>query len=164
MSDQAAVLCPSYRCQDGAILLGIVLAGGRVAFAADRIVIDQDFVDIARQGRSPEKRFRFSGQCVQAACRQWAGGRCGVIDKVLVDLGSDRVPEELPRCSIRPQCRWYLQSGAPACGACPEVITDLTLPGENRIQDAAEPPSPGAGEGLAAGPAAGRGGGAALAL
>jgi hypothetical protein len=152
MNDQEAVLCPSYRCQDGAILLGIVLAGGRVAFAADRIVIDQEFVDIARQGRPPEKRFRFGGKCVQAACRQWTSGRCGVIDKVLVDLGTDSVPEDLPRCSIRPQCRWYLQSGPQACGACPEVITDLTLPEENRIQDVAEPLSQGAGEAVAAGP------------
>jgi hypothetical protein len=30
----------------------------------------------------------------------------------------------LPECSIRPQCRWHLQSGDNACRACPEVITD----------------------------------------
>jgi hypothetical protein len=32
----------------------------------------------------------------------------------------------LPECSIRPHCRWHLQSGDAACRACPEVITDTS--------------------------------------
>ena len=80
---QEPLRCPSARCEPGAILLGIVLPGGRVAYAADRLVINEEFVAIAKQGRSPEARFRFSSPCARGACQQWTGSGCGVIDAVL---------------------------------------------------------------------------------
>ena len=121
-----AILCPSWGCEAGASIIGIVLADGSVAFSKERIVIDAAFVETARQGRSPEKRFRFSSTCKRAACIQWVDDRCGIIDRVLVeqDRSSDADYFELPECSIRQQCRWHLQSGDIACRACPEVITD----------------------------------------
>lgn len=117
-------LCPSYSCQSGAILLGIVMRDGRVAFSSDRIVVNEEFVQIARAGRTPEKRFRFGGQCVQNGCNQWTGKRCGVIDKVTETVNMDVESAALPECSIRSECRWFYQSGAAACAACPEIITD----------------------------------------
>ena len=123
MSATEPILCPSSRCQTGAILLGLVLPDGRVAYSSDRIVVDEEFVDVARTGRSPEKRFRFSTPCVQGACRQWTGSRCGVIDAVIEHLPAEPA---LPDCSIRPQCRWYAQNGAHACAVCLSVITDAT--------------------------------------
>ena len=80
-SDRA--MCPSSRCEPGAVLLGVIVGPGTLAYASDRLVVDEEFVQIARAGRSPEKRFRFSARCVQSACRQWTGTRCGVIDAVL---------------------------------------------------------------------------------
>jgi hypothetical protein len=129
----STILCPSWGCEAGASLIGIVLADGSVAFSKDRIVIDEAFVEVARQGRSPEKRFRFSSTCKRAGCVQWTDGKCGIVDRVISEhvtsehkdhaaAGSD--PFVLPECSIRPQCRWHLQSGDEACRACPEVITD----------------------------------------
>ena len=117
-------LCPSARCEEGAILVGVVLGDGRVAYAAEEVRVDAEFVATARQGREPESRFRFAGRCVQGACRQWTGSRCGVIDRVL-DSGVVAEPAEatLPRCSIREHCRWFDQAGAEACAACPLVIT-----------------------------------------
>ena len=125
---ESAILCPSWKCEAGASLIGIVLADGTVAFSKDRIVIDAAFVEVARQGRSPEKRFRFSSTCKRAACVQWTDGKCGIAD-VIIREHADRTtgldePFELPECSIRPHCRWHLQSGDAACRACPEVITD----------------------------------------
>lgn len=124
------VLCPSARCEAGAILLGILLPDGRVAFASDRIVVNEEFVRVAREGRAPEQRFRFSAPCVQGACRQWTGQRCGVIDTVVehVRPGDKALP--LPECSIRPQCRWYQQAQAHACAVCPLVVTDARVPPE----------------------------------
>lgn len=122
--DSETILCPSSLCVEGAILVGIVMPDGRVAFASDRIVVNEDFVRAAREGRSPEKRFRFSTPCAKGGCAQWTGERCGVIDRVMVSGAVADAPEELPACSIRPQCRWFQQSGAAACAACPEVITD----------------------------------------
>jgi hypothetical protein len=31
----------------------------------------------------------------------------------------------LPKCSIRSQCRWFLQHGRDACAVCPLIITDV---------------------------------------
>jgi hypothetical protein len=121
-------LCPSSTSTPGAILLGVVLEDGSVGFLEDRLVIDQDFVDRAKQGRRPEQRFRFSSPCAQGACHQWTGSRCGVIDHVL-ELASDSqmmlpMMDALPACSIRSDCRWFSQSGAEACRVCLLVITD----------------------------------------
>jgi len=126
---ESSILCPSWGCEAGASLIGIVLADGSVAFSKDRIVIDAAFVEVARQGRSPEKRFRFSSTCRRAGCIQWTDGKCGIVDRVIsehAERGADpNEPFVLPECSIRPQCRWHLQSGDAACRACPEVITDM---------------------------------------
>jgi len=125
---ESAILCPSWRCEAGASLIGIVLADGTVAFSKDRIVVDEAFVEVAKLGRSPEKRFRFSSTCKRAACVQWTDGKCGIVDVIIGEHrergASAGEPFELPECSIRPQCRWHLQSGDEACRACPEVITD----------------------------------------
>ncbi len=122
--DPPNVLCPSARLNEGAILVGIVTADGTVAFAADRLVVNRDFVANARQGRSPEKRFRFADLCVKSACRQWSTDRCGVIDQVVAGIPVNLRSPGLPQCSIRPQCRWFSQSGADACRVCSLVVTD----------------------------------------
>ena len=128
MNAKDAKVCPSYRCEEGAILLGIVQADGKVSLAADPIVIDQGFVDKATQGRSPDRRFRFAGQCAQGGCQHWESNRCGVIDKVLSIIAPVEPIPEIPPCSIRPICRWYSQEGARACAACPDVLTYRLLP------------------------------------
>jgi len=112
--------------KDGALLIGIVLGDGRVAFAANRLVVNQEFVENAQQGRPPEKRFRFADACVRAGCRQWAGDRCGVVDQILAAVPIHELQPNLPECSIRAQCRWYNQSGSDACRVCPLVVTDAS--------------------------------------
>jgi hypothetical protein len=132
MSEKSTVMCPSGRCQKGAVLLGLVGSDGTVSFISEKMVINDEFVQIARAGRTPEKRFRFAGRCVEHACKQWAGHECGVIEEVLksVDVSGESV--DLPNCSIRPQCRWYQQKGALACSVCPFVITDLMVDEKNK--------------------------------
>lgn len=123
-------LCPSSRCQEGAILLGIVLSNGSVAFAKDRIVVDGAFVQNATTEGScpPESRFRFSGPCAKGGCHQWTGSRCGVIDSLLVDARAQNYQPQadtpLPQCSIRDSCRWFDQTGAEACAVCGIVVTE----------------------------------------
>jgi hypothetical protein len=90
------------------------------------MTVDEDFVAVARRGRSPEKRFRFAAPCVEDRCVQWTGSRCGVIDTVLT---ADGLPEARgtagrSRCPIRSSCRWFAQSGLDACAVCPVVVTD----------------------------------------
>jgi hypothetical protein len=124
-----SILCPSARCREGAILLGIVLPDGRVAFTEGRTIVNREFVEIATSEgrRAPERRFRFSSPCAQSACRQWTGAQCGVITAAIEEAGvqHDPAPEhELPTCAIRGDCRWFLQSGATACSVCELIVTE----------------------------------------
>ncbi len=125
-SSDTARTCPSAACEPGAILLGLVDAEDRVGYLSPPLRIDEEFVARARQGRSPEKRFRFASACVEEGCRQWADGRCGVIDEVLASAEAVALaePGTLPHCAIRSSCRWYDQVGREACEVCPLVITD----------------------------------------
>jgi hypothetical protein len=123
-------MCPSARCEEGAVLLGIVGSNGVVGYVRPQMRVDRDFVEAASGGRTPEKRFRFAGSCVEAACGHWTGSRCGVIDRVLHlrDEGALIESDELPHCTIRSRCRWFAQRGTEACAVCPLVVTDLTGP------------------------------------
>jgi hypothetical protein len=138
-----SILCPSSRCEEGATLLGIVLPGGRVAFAKDRIVVDEGFVQNAtREGsHAPETRFRFSNPCARGACHQWTGSRCGVIDSVLGEAHqAGHAPPSgapLPECSIRGECRWFEQSGAAACAVCDLVVTDTRSQPSGKLESEA---------------------------
>ena len=121
-------LCPSARCEEGAILLGVVGEDGVVGYVRPLITIDKDFVRQAHKGRTPEKRFRFSQPCIEHGCRQWTGSRCGVIDRALQAKEEADIPDAwedgLPKCTIRPRCRWFAQVGRKACAVCPLVITE----------------------------------------
>jgi hypothetical protein len=125
MEKKGKVLCPSARCEPGAVLLGVVRQDGRIAYLPPGFVVDEQFSRIAHEGRNPESRFRFSARCVESSCRQWAGGRCTVPDQVRSRLAAPPAPGEPPTCAIRPQCRWHRQDGPAACALCPLVITDL---------------------------------------
>lgn len=59
------IVCPSARCEDGAILLGIVTEDGNIAFARKKVMINEELVQITREGRPAEKRLRFSNKCVE---------------------------------------------------------------------------------------------------
>ena len=109
---EKTLLCPSARCKKGAILLGVVQPDGHIAFISNPITIDDDFAQLAHQGRTPEKRFRFSDTCIKSGCKQWSGNSCGVIEEVLHYVEPEDMRSfELPQCSIRPQCRWFRQRG-----------------------------------------------------
>lgn len=125
-NEKNLALCPSADCKENVILIGIVKENGRIQFISrDKIFIDKEFVHIANLGRKPEKRFRFADTCMTHGCKQWAEGRCGVIDKAIQLLPHEYESSELPACSIRDQCRWYEQLGAKARAVCPEIITDM---------------------------------------
>jgi hypothetical protein len=119
--------CPSGRCEEGAVLLGIVGSNGVVGYVQPALPISDEFVEEARQRGEPERRFRFAQPCLEGGCTQWTENRCGVIDRVLSAKdasGDTTVTAGLPECSIRPSCRWFAQAGARACAVCPLVITD----------------------------------------
>jgi len=124
-----AALCPSAKCEAGALLLGVVEADGSIAFLKEKMRVDESFVRVALGGRTPEKRFRFADSCRKSGCQQWTGARCGVIDHLLADNPTFVPSGKLPDCAIRDSCRWFLQWGEQACGICPYVVTDMTTRG-----------------------------------
>lgn len=122
-ADDDARRCPSSRAEEGALVIGMVQGDGTVGIFGRPLPVDADFLENARAGRAPEKRFRFSAPCVKSDCRQWSDGRCGVIDKVLNMAPVEERPALRP-CGIRADCRWYSQVGAKACAVCTLVVTD----------------------------------------
>ncbi len=123
--DASALTCPSSRCEPGASLIAIVGDDGRLAHVTPALTVDEAFVEAAAQHGSPEARMRFASPCLEAGCAQWTGSSCGIIEQVMA-AGIGPAGGRLPRCAIRPSCRWYAQEGAAACRACPLVVTDAT--------------------------------------
>jgi hypothetical protein len=113
--------CPSAPCEAGNSLIGIVQPNGTVGLLKQPLVIDQQFVEAAREGRPPEKRFRFSTQCAQSGCEQWTGRNCGLVSRLLDHVTPlDRVPDN---CPIHATCRWHAEHGTRACAICPRIVT-----------------------------------------
>jgi hypothetical protein len=117
--------CPSARCEEGAVLVGIVSPDGMVAYITPQVRVDQPFVERARQGRTPEARFRFAQPCIESGCGHWVADRCDVIEQAVQSPKLSRPADgsqPLPRCSIRASCRWFAQRGSEACAVCSLVV------------------------------------------
>ena len=117
-------LCPSARCEEGAILLGSLRKDGTIGLLSQRIILDEENVALARSIGEPEKRLRFASACVKSRCQQWTDGKCGVIKNALVELKKNNLSEKPQKCSIREACRWFAQEGISSCKVCTFVITD----------------------------------------
>lgn len=120
-------LCPSARCEDGALLIGRVKADGRVGFLRKALVVNASFVSEALKGKTPEKRFRFSSPCAATKCAQWMSGHCTIPERVRQaydSVGIEVAGEGSDDCPIRTRCRWYAQAGLSACSLCPYVSTE----------------------------------------
>ncbi|HYM21524.1 MAG TPA: hypothetical protein VEW28_11055 [Candidatus Kapabacteria bacterium] len=126
MDTAETILCPSSRAKPGAKLLGIRQDNGTVEILPTVVQIDLQFVESISEYVKPEQHFRFANSCIEGSCAQWTGSRCGVADRALEFLDTVAVSDTLPECSIRPQCRWFVQSGADACKICPYILTEIT--------------------------------------
>ncbi len=122
----ASLLCPSAVAKPGAELFGVQNASGHIEYLNEPIVINKTFLETARQGRSPEERFRFASNCIKNGCGHWTGQEtgCGLIDKV-VEAVNRKAEATLVACTIRDRCRWFHQQGAAACANCDEIVRNL---------------------------------------
>ena len=127
MCESNSILCPSNQCKPGSRLLGVRQDDGTVSILPEPLPIDESFIQAVKANPlTPKQRFRFTNKCIESGCNQWNGKGCGVIEQVIQYL--DHVPgiKELPKCSIRPRCRWFLQKGADACSICTYIVTEIT--------------------------------------
>jgi hypothetical protein len=81
---------------------------------------------------SPSEVFRFASACRASACVHFHGDACQLAVRSVVALSE--VTEDLPKCSIRPQCRWFRQEGPPICRRCPQIVTDQYRPSDAMLQ------------------------------
>ena len=52
----------------------------------------------------------------------FANHACSLAARIATML--DPVVSGLPRCAIRPTCRWFREQGRAACVRCPQVVTE----------------------------------------
>ncbi|MEA2931675.1 MAG: hypothetical protein QOI56_460 [Actinomycetota bacterium] len=85
----------------------------------------------------PTHVLRLAATCEESRCAHFDGTDCGLARNIVALLPP--VVGVLPRCAIRPQCRWFHQEGRAACLRCPQVVTEMSdAPIE--LRRAAEPP------------------------
>lgn len=124
MKRREASLCPSAPLTSKALLFGVVTPGGQIAFLDKALDVDAGFIEEARTGRDPERRFRFASPCAQRNCGNWGGAGCTLPDRVRADLNGTIEPDRpIPPCAIRARCVWHGQSGDAACRGCRFVVT-----------------------------------------
>ena len=117
--------CPSRPCEPGSDVIGVMMPTGLLAYVHPPTPVDVRFVATELRRGHPERRFRFSGPCVEDRCPQWTGCRCAVGDIVVEQHVAVAAPtRKLPACAIRSTCRWFHQSGKAACMAGPSVVAD----------------------------------------
>ena len=120
---EVGTTCPSGRCREGTLLIGVMGQGGQVRYLGEPLKVDADFVAAAAVGRTAETRFRFAEPCAANDCGHWAGRECGLVNSLL-DVDQD-LPESdrgLPHCGVRRSCVWFKQRKAAACRLCPLVV------------------------------------------
>jgi hypothetical protein len=128
-----AYICPSSRCEEGAVVLGFLDAKGVVGYISPALPVNAEFAEHACRDGSLERRFRFAAACQEKGCQNWIEGRCGVIEDALLVAGNiqglgERTESNLPRCSIRRSCRWFAQRGSDACRICPLLFNYVWSP------------------------------------
>jgi hypothetical protein len=85
---------------------------------------------------TPTEVLRFAATCIGSKCAHFQGQQCQLVSNIVQLLPA--VVEQLPVCTIRPQCRWWQQEGKAACLRCPQVVTDNYNPSD-RMRLAAAP-------------------------
>ena len=121
------ILCPSAQPgMDDARVFGVqtVTAEGefRVGYLTEAQPVTPDI--LAASGAAPPTQvMRVAARCMGSGCKHFDGATCQLATRITQML--DPVVSGLPRCAIRPTCRWFRQEGRAACLRCPQVVTDL---------------------------------------
>jgi hypothetical protein len=131
-------LCPSARVEsENSVVFGVIVGtetSPRLAYLKEPIPITDELIAKASPV-TPTEVFRMATPCATNRCLNFDGKDCRLAKQIVEKLPV--VVEELPPCSIRRDCRWWMQGGKAACMRCPQVITDSYNASEV-IQDIAQ--------------------------
>ena len=92
----------------------------RLAYVNEKVAATPELLAEAAPLK-PGEVFRLAARCEESRCTHFDGARCQLAVRIVNALPP--VTEKLPPCSIRTNCRWYRQEGAPACYRCPQILT-----------------------------------------
>lgn len=107
-----------------AIVLGVRSGeSGEVAYL-DAPIPAAEVLPVIPEGIAPDRVLRFASHCV-AECANRIGEACGLIDRIRTVPAAPDGPaaSAVPRCHLRPRCKWWNQVGVDACHRCPAVVT-----------------------------------------
>ena len=129
------LLCPSAPgTLPDSVVIGVVTGdfdAPRVRPTEQALPVTIDILAMA-EPVSPSEVFRFASACRGTECVHFEHDACQLAVRS-VDL-LESVTDELPRCPIRPVCRWFRQEGPAMCRRCPQIITDQFIPREKMLQ------------------------------
>jgi hypothetical protein len=133
---QKPVLCPSAQPDwDAAQVFGVQTGrqaeGLRVGYLTEAQMVTPEILAAAAPAM-PTEVMRFAAPCMGTGCKHFDGANCQLAARVVEML--DPVVSGLPRCAIRPSCRWFRQEGKSACLRCPQIVTDLRDPSDVQIE------------------------------
>jgi len=123
-SAQNTLLCPSAQPSlQGGRVLGVVQ---QIADVFEVSYLDQPLpvtpeVLAMTAPAQPTEVFRLAAPCQTHHCPHYDGSDCSLVTRIVQIMPA--VVDQLPRCQIRSECRWFHQEGAAACRRCPQVST-----------------------------------------
>ncbi|MFJ9796408.1 hypothetical protein [Streptomyces sp. NPDC101145] len=104
-----------------AVVLGVRSGpDGQVAYLATPVAA-AEVVATLPEGVPPTRVLRFASHCV-SECAHRVGPDCGLADRMLA-VPAPEDTRQVPRCHLRPHCKWWHQTGTSACHRCPAVAT-----------------------------------------
>ena len=126
------ILCPSVtsigpEARVFGVLTGSADEGLQVGYLPEALPATPELLAAAAPAK-PTEVFRAASPCVEQACKHFDGVNCQLAKRIASML--DPVVGALPRCAIRPVCRWFRQEGREACLRCPQVATEQRNPSE----------------------------------
>ncbi|WP_369260996.1 hypothetical protein [Streptomyces sp. R35] len=114
--------CPSGEAhRPESVVLGVRSGeNNQVVYLADPVPA-ADVLGAIPEGIAPNRVLRFASHCV-SDCANRIGEACGLIERIRV-VPSETTASAVPRCHLRPHCKWWNQAGVEACHRCPAVST-----------------------------------------
>lgn len=109
------------------VLTGSTERGFQVAYLTE-VVPATDALFTAVAPAKPSEVFRAASRYMEHGCRHFDGADCQLVRPIVAML--DPVVGALPRCAVRPRCRWFRQEGRDACLRFPQVATEERNPSD----------------------------------
>jgi hypothetical protein len=145
-TSEKPTVCPSAQPEmEDARVFGVMTGteqdGLRVAYLNEALPVTPEILEASGPLEPPEI-MRIAAPCMGNGCIHFDGANCMLATRIATML--DPVVRSLPRCAIRPTCRWFRQEGAEACFRCPQVVTNQRTPTDlqREIAEPASLPSP----------------------